>query len=633
MDQLSSTWTNQKNVESWNNFKTILAEFRAAQTAVETIANSSEEQPATKMLVVQAAPVASKMVTQISAIIDMEIGIPPTPERRQLFGSMADVRGTLGLGLANIRAYLLTGDSKFTDIFAKLWAKNDKRFADLTAMSHLLTAEQSEIFDKFSSNREVFVSLPQKMFEIRGSDKWNMANYTLVTEATPRAGKLLNILLGTKDANGMRQGGMVANQKALLDKDSDSGAEKTATLLSIQWILLAVGIALGAIIAYLTANSIVNPINSMTSAMKNLAKGNLEVDIPALENTDEIGEMAQAVSVFKENAIDNLRLAEEAEVQSKRMMEGEAREREEAEERERQERAAEERRKEEAAREQTRLMNEMADTFESSVGGVVEAVSSAAVQANASAQSMSSISEQTSSQASNVAAAAEEASTNVQTVAAATEQLTSSISEITRQVSESTTKCSDAVKAAEDSRSTVQGLVDASKKIEAVVTLITDIAEQTNLLALNATIEAARAGDAGKGFAVVASEVKNLANQTQKATEEIGGQIQDIQSSTEDAASSIEHIAKTISEIDEIATTIASAVEQQSAATQEISRNVSEAAKGTQEVSSNIQGVTAAAGEAGIASSEMLGVSDELSKNSETLKAEVSKFLVQVRSA
>ncbi len=416
-------------------------------------------------------------------------------------------------------------------------------------------------------------------------------------------------------------------------------AIKTETLEGIagaELLMLSLslgGIAIGVVLAGFIGGNIVNPVVSMTGAMKKLADGNLDVDIPALERQDEIGVMAKAVEVFKINAAENKRLAEEAEIQSKRIMEGEIREREEAQKRERQEREAEENRKQEAAEEHTRLLNEMADTFETNVGGVVEAVSSAAAQANASAQSMSSISDQTSSQASNVAAAAEEASANVQTVAAATEQLTNSITEITRQVSESTTKCSNAVKAAENSKSTVNGLVAASKKIEAVVTLITDIAEQTNLLALNATIEAARAGDAGKGFAVVASEVKNLASQTQKATEEIGGQIQGIQVSTEEAASSIEHIGKTISEIDEIATTIASAVEQQSAATQEISRNVSEAATGTQEVSSNIQGVTAAAGEAGTASSELLGVSDELSKNSETLKDEVSKFLLKVRSS
>ncbi len=425
----------------------------------------------------------------------------------------------------------------------------------------------------------------------------------------------------------LEEGG-VTNAQAATKELEDNIAVTFTTILSSMGLVTVVVLVLAIVIG----RGVSGPITLMTSAMGRLADGDMEVDIPARKNKNEIGQMANAVQIFKANAIENKRLAEEAEIQSKRMLESEARERKETAEREQKQREVEERRRVESTEDQRRVMNEMADKFESNVGGVVEAVSSAATQANASAQSMSSISEETNTQATTVAAAAEQASANVQTVAAATEELTSSISEITRQVAESSKKSAAAVKEAQESHETVQGLVEASRKIGDVVSLITDIAEQTNLLALNATIEAARAGDAGKGFAVVASEVKNLANQTQKATEEIGGQIHGIQSATQEAADSIEHIGKTISEIDEIATTIASAVEEQSSATQEISRNVGEAASGTQEVSSNIQGVTAAAGEAGAASSELLGVASELSSNSEVLKTEVAKFLEQVRA-
>lgn len=246
----------------------------------------------------------------------------------------------------------------------------------------------------------------------------------------------------------------------------------------------------------------------------------------------------------------------------------------------------------------------LADNFESNVKGVVESVAGSSTEMQATAETM--------------AAAAEEASSQSTAVASATEQLSKSIEEISGQVARSTQISQDAVIEAQRSNEQVQGLADASQKIGDVVNLINDIASQTNLLALNATIEAARAGDAGKGFAVVASEVKNLANQTAKATEEIATQIGGIQTATQSAVGSIEGITKTINEISEIATAIASAVEEQSAA--------------TGEVSSNINGVTTASAETGQAATEVLTAARELSEQSESLGKEVDGFLVEVRA-
>jgi methyl-accepting chemotaxis protein len=258
---------------------------------------------------------------------------------------------------------------------------------------------------------------------------------------------------------------------------------------------------------------------------------------------------------------------------------------------------------------------------------VVGVVASASSEMESAAQSMSATAEETNRQAGAVAAASEEASSNVQTVASAAEELSSSISEITRQVTQSSDVARKAVEEAAKTNATVKGLAEAAQKIGEVVNLINEIAGQTNLLALNATIEAARAGEAGKGFAVVASEVKSLANQTAKATEDIGRQISAIQSATEAAVGAIQGIGKTIEEIAKIATNIASAVEEQGAATQEIARNVQQASAGTQEVTSNISGVTKAATETGAAAGQVLTAARELATQGDTLKKEVEGFL------
>ncbi len=371
-------------------------------------------------------------------------------------------------------------------------------------------------------------------------------------------------------------------------------------VLSVTAILVVVTFAL----VWIIARGITGSLTAMTGAMGRLAEGELNTEVPAVNHRDEIGAMAGAVQVFKENAIKVRKMTREQEVATRRTQR-------------------------KIQSEITALNNAMEDE----VQGAVVTVLQRAQTMQMSAEGMAGTAEETSVRSTAVAAAAEQASTNVETVAAAAEELSSSIAEISRQVAQSSEIASTAVSEARNTNEQVQGLVDAADRIGEVLSLITDIADQTNLLALNATIEAARAGDAGKGFAVVASEVKNLANQTAKATEEISGQIGGIQTATRDSVAAIEGIGQTIGQIDEIASAIAAAVEEQGAATQEIARNVEQASAGTREVSSNITSVTQAAGETGQAATQQGTMADDVSREVKQMQDRIAEITLKSTDA
>jgi methyl-accepting chemotaxis protein len=347
------------------------------------------------------------------------------------------------------------------------------------------------------------------------------------------------------------------------------------------------------------------PLMRLNAALGKMAAGELNIEIPGANRGDEVGDLAKTVIVIRENA--------------------EQKAKDEAEAKVNQDHYAAERRKAD--------MIKLADTFETAVGEIVEIVSSASTELEASAGMLSSTAERGEELATMVAAASEEASTNVESVASATEEMASSVNEISRQVQQSARMATEAVDQARVTNDRVSALSKAAARIGDVVELINNIAGQTNLLALNATIEAARAGEAGRGFAVVASEVKALAEQTAKATGEIGEQITGIQAATEESVGAIKEISGTIERLSEISSTIAAAVEEQGAATQEISRNVQQAARGTQRVSSHITDVQRGAGETGSASSQVLSAAQSLSGNSNRLKLEVRKLLDSIRAA
>jgi methyl-accepting chemotaxis protein len=385
----------------------------------------------------------------------------------------------------------------------------------------------------------------------------------------------------------------------------DEVAAETAQANRINLIMAGIVILTLIASAVFSFLGIARPMTRLNGALGQMAGGNLDVEIPGAARGDEIGDLAKTVTVIRENA--------------------EQKARDEADAKTRQDQIAAEQRKADMIR--------LANDFEGAVGEIVETVSSASTELEASASTLTSTAERSQELTTMVAAASEEASTNVQSVASATEELSSSINEISRQVQESARMASEAVGQARTTNDRVSELSKAAARIGDVVELINTIAEQTNLLALNATIEAARAGEAGRGFAVVASEVKALAEQTSKATGEIGQQITGIQAATQDSVTAIKEISGTIERLSEISSTIAAAVEEQGAATQEISRNVQQAAHGTQQVSSNIIDVQRGASETGSASSQVLSAAQSLSGDSNRLKLEVGKFLNSVRTA
>ena len=387
------------------------------------------------------------------------------------------------------------------------------------------------------------------------------------------------------------------------DKAAQGAADSYASALMMLAVILATVVVIGAGVSFYLVRDVSTGIASVVAPMQALGKGDLSAEIPHQGETTEIGAMADTLQVFKQELIAKKAADEAASADS------------------------------EAKIERGRRVDGITRNFETVIGEIVQTVSSASTQLEASAGTLSATAERSQTLTSSVASASGEASANVQSVASATEELSSSVTEISRQVQESARMATGAVGQARTTNDRVSELSKAASRIGDVVELINTIAGQTNLLALNATIEAARAGEAGRGFAVVASEVKALAEQTAKATGEISQQIAGIQGATQESVNAIKEISGTIEKLAEISSAIAAAVEEQGAATQEISRNVQQAARGTQQVSSNISDVQRGAGETGAASSQVLSAAKSLSGDSNRLKLEVGKFLDSVRAA
>ncbi|GEO99783.1 methyl-accepting chemotaxis protein [Methylobacterium haplocladii] len=491
-------------------------------------------------------------------------------------------------------AYLVSSEERRPQSLPRLRASMADVARDLEDYAPLVDAGETELWNAVKTTVVAYTNMGEEFLQrTNGGDAKGASAHLLdgmlpalnAARAAIKADLAFNETSGKQDA---------AAAVAL-------GESARTAILVVLGTVAATTLGVGCLLVF----TISVPVRRMTEVMNEVAAGGATaIDVPYTGERSEIGAMAAAVKVFKDNLIRTRQL--EVDTATARL-------------------AAEEQRK--------AGMRQMADGFEAAIGGIVGMVSASATELQTTAQQLTASARETAGQSTTVAAAAEEAASNVNTVAAAAEELGSSVHEIGRQVDGSAHLARIAVSEADQTGALVQDLSVAVSRIGDVVGLISTIAGQTNLLALNATIEAARAGEAGRGFAVVAAEVKELANQTAKATDEISGQIARIQASTGQAVTAIGSITERIQEISGVATLIAAAVEEQGAATQEIVRNVGQAAMGTGEVTSNIAGVAGAAEETGAAAGQVLGAASELSRQSEHLATEVDRFLASVRAA
>jgi methyl-accepting chemotaxis protein len=635
MDAMSSfavNWTDPANVERLNRIEGALSKFRRYQAEIEDIAQSPNNTPATKMLLEEAAPMAKIMTDKITEMIDLEFAQSSSPRRKALLGMMADVRGTTGLALASIRAYLLSGDAAFQDQFETLWAKNDRRFADLTANQALLTRQQRTAFAAFTEARRVFAALPSQMFETRGSTEWNLANQWLGTKAAPQAEIIIEALAG-----------MVESQHGLLAADVQEAKSRATILKTTEWGLLFVGLLLASGIGYYVAATISSPLRRMTEVAQAIARGELGHQLED-EREDEIGDLArsfQEVTAAVEGLIQEVdgvaegvhagdlsargrkeefhgrfsdvvggvnglvdalessheQVAQESEL-SKRFLTdlGEA-----IEALARRDLST---RIEGSYRED---FTRVKDSFNSAVGDLDNAlgeVQAATEQVAAAADQIAAGAQSLADGASEQASSLEETSSSVQEMAGMTKQNTANATEargVSEATGEATTRGVESMRRLSDAVAQIKMSSDATAK---VVKTIDEIAFQTNLLALNAAVEAARAGDAGKGFAVVAEEVRNLAMRSAEAAQETSRLIEGSVTSADEGVdlndmvmTQLEEINDGVGNVRDVMGEIAAASEQQTRGVDEINIALEQMNLVTQETAANAEESASAAEE------------------------------------
>lgn len=550
----------------------------------------------------------SKLSFGVTAILSILTGILIWREQSSIAAERVALERAsefkqLGLDLAKasdyltneVRFYSVTGDKAHLDSYWREVNETRSRDRVLSRLKDLgANADELVLIDQAKAGSDMLIKLEELSMQAVADGKLDRARtYVHGKDYVGGKSKISSLIQSFQDR---------INSRATAEV---TAARSTASMMTVavDVILLLTAASFLFILYFVFNRRTIAPLVEMQGAVTRLANAEYDTDVPHCERADEIGDMARAVLVFKENGIANERMqAERNHAQAER-----------------------ERRQQEIDR--------LIANFEQVIGELVGSLSSSSTELEASANTLTSTAENTGRTSSAAAGASEDVSNSVQSTAAATEEITSSVNEISRQVQEASRVAQTAVEQAQRTDASIQQLSQAAARIGDVIKLITAVAEQTNLLALNATIEAARAGEAGRGFAVVASEVKALASQTAKATDEIGVQVVGMQTATQNSVASIQEINATINLMSEISSTIAAAVEEQGAATQEIARNVQQAARRSSEVASSISDVSRGAGETGAASSQVLSAAQMLAGDSSRLRVEVQRFLADVRAA